>query len=381
MTDNQHRNRTPSTSQTAEHCESPPQGAVFRAASAYHNCGLSVIPIEPDGTKSPAIGSWKTYQKRLPTNDELHDWFQPDRSIAAWGLAVIGGAVSGGLEILDIDSWKYVDPWMQLVEKAAPGLLDRLVLVQTPRPGLHVYFRSTASTGNQKLARVPVIDKKTGERKPKAIIETRGERGYALAPPSPPECHPTGRCYEVLYGKDLTMIPTISPDERAVLFDAARAFNRWKDPRECPEFHHRFHHTAAPQDGRPGDEFNARGDWREILEPHGWTLLFIGSDGTEYWRRPGKNAGGSSATVNHGGFDLLYVFSSNAAPFESERAFTKFSAYALLNHGGDFEAAARDLAAQGFGHPRRHRHRRKHRRCPSAFARYSEYFPPPGWRR
>src|SRR5262249_46808386 len=50
-----------------------------------------------------------------------------------------------------------------------------------------------------------------------------------------------------------------------------------------------------------------------------------------------------------GGADLLRVFSSNADPFEAGRAYGKFRAYALLNHGGDLSAAARELRRQGYG--------------------------------
>src|SRR5262249_15239260 len=45
----------------------------------------------------------------------------------------------------------------------------------------------------------------------------------------------------------------------------------------------------------------------------------------------------------------------NAAPFEGASGgkpctpYNKFGAFALLNHGGDFKAAARDLAGQGYG--------------------------------
>ena len=46
---------------------------------------------------------------------------------------------------------------------------------------------------------------------------------------------------------------------------------------------------------------------------------------------------------------MLYVFSSNAAPFESQRAYGRFSVYALLEHGGDFALAASALRAEGYG--------------------------------
>jgi hypothetical protein len=42
------------------------------------------------------------------------------------------------------------------------------------------------------------------------------------------------------------------------------------------------------------------------------------------------------------------VFSTNAHPFEPERAYHKFAAFALLNAGGDFIKAATILAHQGY---------------------------------
>src|SRR5207247_1943831 len=88
-------------------------------------------------------------------------------------------------------------------------------------------------------------------------------------------------------------------------------------------------------------------EWAMILEPHGWT--YAGSnDDVEYWRRPGKYHG-ISATANHADSGLLYVFSANADPFEEDTGYSKFAAHALLNHDGDFQAAAQDLLEQGYG--------------------------------
>ena len=363
----------------AQHCENPTRRLTLEAAMAYVNSGVSIIPIVSDGSKSPAT-EWSPYQEQLASKQKLTDWLF-GKLRGHLGIAAIGGAVSGGLEILDIDSAKYVRPWEELVEKAAPGLLGRLVFVETPRPGRHAYYRCPEFEGSQKLACVPVTDKKTGKLKAKVIIETRGEGGYAVTAPSPAACHPTGRHYKLLHGKDLTMIPTITPDERAVLLDAARALNTWRDSNEARRIERRVCSAAGPQSGRPGDDFNARGDWHEILEPHGWTLMFVGKDGTEYWRRPGKRSGGASATVNHDGLDLLYVFSSNAHPFDAQCGYSKFSAYALLEHEGDYKAAALTLSTEGFG-SRLPRHLTKRgRRKPGPLARYSEYLPPPGWKK
>jgi hypothetical protein len=63
-----------------------------------------------------------------------------------------------------------------MVEQLAPGLVARLVIVQTPKGGRHLYYRCATIAGNQKLA---VSADRT------VLIETRGEGGYAIIPPSP----------------------------------------------------------------------------------------------------------------------------------------------------------------------------------------------------
>src|SRR4051794_301025 len=40
---------------------------VLKEALRLLGAGRSVIPIRPDGTKSPALKTWKPYQERLPT--------------------------------------------------------------------------------------------------------------------------------------------------------------------------------------------------------------------------------------------------------------------------------------------------------------------------
>jgi hypothetical protein len=110
------------------------------------------------------------------------------------------------------------------------------------------------------------------------------------------------------------------------------------------------------QGERPGDRWAAVTSWASILEPHGWRL-HRRCGGTERWTRPGKQ-GAVSATVNYGGRDTLFVFSSNAQPFVGWRGYSKFSAYALLNFHGDYAAAARTLAEQGYATPAEERRRR-----------------------
>lgn len=112
---------------------------------------------------------------------------------------------------------------------------------------------------------------------------------------------------------------------------------------------------------RPGDQFNARAGWGDILAPHGWRV-YRATGGATYWTRPGKPAGISASTGfcrAESGRDLLYVFSTSAAPFDAETSYSRFAAYALLNHRGDYPAATRALALTGYGRPREGGARRK----------------------
>src|SRR5262249_26289805 len=129
---------------------------------------------------------------------------------------------------------------------------------------------------------------------------------------------------------------------------------------------------------RPGDAFNRCADWASLLQPHGWVPLRQRGDMT-HWRRPGK-AERISARANYAGSGLLYVFSTNAAPFEAARAYTPFAAYALLDHGGNFAAAAQALQAQGYGLQRCQGFRTMpvHAGCPPLYTRNAQEVQP--WR-
>jgi len=109
--------------------------------------------------------------------------------------------------------------------------------------------------------------------------------------------------------------------------------------------------TAATDGTRPGDRYADAVTWADILEPHGWTRVFT-VGGVTHWRRPGKTAG-TSATTGYAKGDkngeLLYVFSTNAGPFDTDVTYSKFAAYAVLNHGGDYRKAAQHLAQAGYG--------------------------------
>src|ERR1700677_1057348 len=333
--------------------------AVCHAAIRYAESGLSTIPIDAFGDKSPdcqRVPAWKVYQLRRPRVDEILRWREVD---GLFGLAAVGGIVTGrdaggGLEIADFDSFQRAGPWRDTVGKRARGVFPRLPMVVSPRPGLHVYFRSPVCKGSCKLACAPVTDSQGqlirdehGRLKKTTLIECKGEASYVLCPPSPRRCHPRNELYRLLDGSpDLTQIPVISVEERGIMLEEARKFNRWIENK--PVRNVRQVREVRGNGGRPGDEFNRTAQWEDILSKHGWVLVGRRGD-VEDWQRPGKEGSGLSATVGYGGSELLYVFSSNAWPFEDGRAYDKFAGFALLEHDGDFRKAAQALLDEGYG--------------------------------
>jgi hypothetical protein len=72
----------------------------------------------------------------------------------------------------------------------------------------------------------------------------------------------------------------------------------------------------------------------------------------DYLCRPGKLGKACSATLGFVAPRVFYNFSSSAPPFQPNHPYAPFAIFALLQHGGDFGAAAKVLRAQGYGKSR-----------------------------
>ena len=315
----------------------------LQIANDYRNAGLAVLPAD-SRDKRPAVPGWKEYQRRLPTADEVTRWFQAERP-----LCVICGQVSGNLEMIDFDfGGELFDRWCNAVVRRDESLLQRVVIERSQSGGRHVAYRSAEPISkNLKLAQRRLIldgpdDITVGGKtcRPRqdssgnwhallTLIETRGEGGLFL-------CYPTPG-YELIQG-DFTRLPVLTATERETLLMAAWELNEYR-PKAIP-----IPSAGLPASSlRPGDDFNQRGDIREMLRRHGWTLVRSGDN--EYWRRPGKPSGWSATLKDN----VFYVHSKNAAPFEDEIAYAPFSVFTLLEHHGDYVAAASALRQCGFG--------------------------------
>lgn len=303
----------------------------------YLSAGFSVIPIRADGSKAP-VRAWSQFQRRRADEGELKNLF-PE----GCGVAIVCGQISGGVEVFDFDAPHSFDLFMEDLE-ASGGHLEGWPIVKTPKGfGRHIYVRRVAAGEGRKLARNEV-----GE----TIIEIRGEGNYVLAPGCPPECHPTQERYVEL-DVPVQHIPKEPIEEALYLLMVSCAKTQNRRVEEVS-----LQPQAIQKDPlvaqRPGDAYSSRASWQEILDPHGW-LELRKSRGVTIWQRPGKDErdlGGSATSgfcSNEASGDLLYVFSSNAPPFESGRCYSKFTAKAMLDHAGDFRMLAKALAREGYG--------------------------------
>lgn len=310
-------------------------------ALAFHAAGIVALPVRTDGSKAPGLGSWRAYQQTPPTVDELLGWFG---GTATDGIGVLTGAISGNLEMVELEGRAVAAGALnELVDLASDNgileLLDRVregYLESTPSGGIHLLYRVTGGEvrRNTKLAR---------DEDRQVLAESRGEGGFVVVAPSFGRSHPSGVAWQ-LHAGGIDTIAEITADERDLLWAVISMLDR-APAREAytPSL------PLGSSDGtRPGDDYDARTTWDEILTPRGWTICRRMGKG-HAWTRPGKSIGISATTGQSAdGVDRLYVFSSSTE-FEPERPYTKFAAYTLLEHGGDYSAAARALAAAGYG--------------------------------
>jgi hypothetical protein len=109
---------------------------------------------------------------------------------------------------------------------------------------------------------------------------------------------------------------------------------------------------VAGGDISPNDAFEAAVDWEDpmLLSGLGWSVTRYGAGGYRQWVRPDASSGNrcSATTGREPDRDRLYVF-SDATVFPQNEAITKPYAYALIHHGGNASAAAKDLYALGYG--------------------------------
>jgi replicative DNA helicase len=309
------------------------QTEVNKAAHRYAKEGLSVIWTRPAEKKAGM--KWTENQSTAATHEQLDRYFpvnHPDRNIA-----VVCGKGSGNLEVIDVDqkhdpSGTLVDTYLGMIKDHLPELYSRLRINQTPSGGCHIFYRCDTIQGNREIAK-----NKGGE----TLIETRGEGGIILLPPSVIE----GIEYSTI--QDNT-IPTITPQERTILFDIALSLTEETaddNPQPTPKG------KATKYDGlSPFDDYCDRGDVIELLKRHGWSIVTNTKDGNSdriHVLRPGDSKAETSGNY-HKQKKTLRIFSTSTK-FSTNKAYNPADVYTILECNGDKKAAYEKLLGEGFG--------------------------------
>jgi hypothetical protein len=284
------------------------------AALDYAARGWPVFPVKPRGKEPLTEHGFLDATADL---EQVEAWWR------RWPNANIGAACGHAFDVLDQDG-----------EQGARSLLDLLEAGGAPRRGPRGWVRvATGGDGRHYYFQPGGPVRWRGFR---PGLDWCGLRGYVILPPS---IHTSGGRYRWIKDTNVTnKVPDGFPPAPAWLHRAAtRPVREVRPPRD----------PGGDPEGQPGADFNRRMSWGELLEADGARLERRQGE-VAYWTRPGK-ARGISASTGGGGHDLLYVFSSNWPKLEADRSYSKFAYWAGTRHAGDFAAAAKDLAAHGYG--------------------------------
>jgi len=284
----------------------------------YLKLGINAIAVN---ASKQAIFGWKKYQTELITEKELEVQMADAR---CKGIAIICGEVSGNLEVIDIDTkYQTYELWEAIRARISDEIYAKLHVVRTRNNGYHLAYRCEAIEGNLKLATRPASPdelKRTPASKTYCIIETRGEGGYVVAPPT--------EGYEVLQEG----INVLEVEEREELMSIMRSFNEVMEEAVI-EAHDR---PSVKEYGlSPFDDYNRRADIGDILRNHGWQRVGENSERI-FMLRPGGDSSAKHSGSWNKDLKLFSVFSTNT-PFKVGVGYRKVAVFCILECNGDFK--------------------------------------------
>lgn len=298
-------------------------------------------PVFPLYGKTPAIGNPhpRGSVERYACKGEcsldghgLYDATTDTSKVAEWWTGRyrnynIGGRVPAALFVLDSDprTAGHLDAAAKLHSEHGPLAPTLMTISGCYDGGTHRFYRHPGG----KLS--------TDRLGPGFDIKDHG--GYVVLPPS---VHPeTGWHYievdRTIAEPDSWLIDLMRPAPKPRSRHGYRPLSPLK---QWNPLHRMFASSIA-------DDYTSRTTWADVLTPHGWMCIAgTGDEDGSIWLHP-THTSSCSATVRNG---CLFVYSTNT-PFTPTTAgnrhgYTRFRAYAVLNHGGDLQAAARHLRSQ-----------------------------------
>lgn len=294
-------------------------------AASYAGMGFEVFPVSPT-TKAPLVSQYEATTEL----DRIEAWW------GRWPDSPIGHRLDEQCVILDVDprhggksTWKALKAEMEPFQTRThySGRADG---------GGHVWFKRTnraklSAHGLHAWAAERDLGAEVHGRRTAGIDLLQRDHRYTILPPSP---HPaTGRSYRWTQGKGPTTEPVELPPLLVELLEApVRAPTpegpAWRDSDSIADWYSQTHGFVP------------------LLSAKGWELVSGDGEGDgSQWRHPEATTS-VSATVSNG---CLFVYSTST-PFEptepgSPHGYTPFKAFAVLEHQGSMEAAARQARA------------------------------------
>ena len=301
------------------------------AAADYGAQGIEIFPANPR-TKAP-----------LTTNgmkDATSDLGQIRRWWTDHPEALIACRIPHGVIVLDIDPRHGGDTtWAELQQHYGPITTGRSHLSGRGDGGGHYWFlapdQPTSIKPLTQWAQKHGVGEKAGRNSWTSGIDIlHHNHRYTILPPSP---HPeTGQPY--IWNTEGA--PTAAPPWLINLI------TKHDEPTPVPRL------RTVKDETSIADWFSDNHTWLEILAPAGWVIVHGDGDADgSRWRHPNASAE-HSATVKHG---CLFVYTDNtdftATADGDPMGYTRFRAWATLEHGADLSTAAHEALERRDGPP------------------------------
>ena len=354
--------------------------SLIEEAVKYAEANLSIIPTRAD--KSPAITEWKLLRgepitteeakiifsnnggnfiwrndinkkedhnaKRHGLDDEMMACFTKLDTYNIYGIAILCGTDSECLEVIDVDckydlTGKLWDHYSELLKhKLGIDTYSKLVIVTTKNKGYHIYYKCLNKIeNNQSLAQRETTPEERVEhptQKIKVLIETRGEGGYIVAPPTPD--------YKCIQG-DITNIPYLTPEDRDIIINTAKSFDLIKTSAPIKSNSYNKTERIVGTGLKSYEDYNQRGDIISLLEKHGFKQVGTEQGGDRVlFLRDGSDAN-KSGDFSYSN-NTFKVFSTSTQ-FEATKGYTRSSVFSILECNGDFSISAKRLSEMGYG--------------------------------
>ena len=299
---------------------------------SYIDAGLVILPV--DKAKRPLIAGWQNLTKE--------DCQKPNFLKNFDGENIGVGLQCGGekqIVCTDIDTkyditGTFFTELCTIIKKENETLLKRLIVQRTPSGGYHFIFSCPNTEGNQKLARRPSTREELISTNAQCYVlaETRQNGGQVLIAPSPN--------YKLLQG-DFLNIPSISPEEKDLIFTICRSFNTYN-----PQHLVTTNRQKVKVGGTIFEQFNK--DIQEginLLEAAGWKE--VGQKGKDIlFLRPGHTSAAHSAYY-HTDSGIFVAFTSSSE-FTPEVGYNNSAILHTIERHRDWKQTAERLKEMGY---------------------------------